>query len=229
MKPLILLTASLYPEDPVYRVNASYTKAIDRAGGLPVLVPDTDFAEIAARADGVLFTGGVDLDPALYGEETVNDTVEISHDRDALEMALFRELLPRRIPMLGICRGIQTLNVALGGSLWQDIPAQLPGAPVHRGVKHEVIAEADSLAGSIFGTRFRTNSFHHQAVKEPGKGVRVTARAEDGVIEAIEHETLPIWGFQWHPERMTGEYRAEDLTEMGPLFEAFIRLCAEKA
>ena len=229
MKPLILLTPTMSSEEPVFRVNDSYVKAIHNAGGLPVLAGRADFAALAERADGVLFTGGVDMDPARFGEAVLNDTVEISPARDELELALFEKAAARRLPMMGICRGIQTLNVALGGSLWQDIPAQLPGAPVHRGTKHAVIAAEGSLARALFGERFRTNSFHHQAVKEPGSGVIVTARAEDGVIEAIEHEDLPLWGFQWHPERMTGAYRAEDLTEMGPLFAAFIRRCAGEA
>ena len=152
--------------------------------------------------------------------------------------------------MLGICRGIQTINVGFGGSLWQDVPTQIPDPVNHAGTWHEVRTEPDTLLRELYGARMTVNSFHHQAVRELGEGLRVSARTEDGVIEALEHETLPVWGFQWHAEYMTGCARAhmrwpgwsgvtpkaewvsdegmKILADMDPVFSRFIEAAREK-
>ena len=234
MKPLIVITPTIdYVEgkpsyDYRYRLNSTYAKALAAAGALPVVAFEENFKELLAMADGVLFSGGVDMDPALFGEEKLNDTVSISPERDELELAFFRIARGCELPMLGICRGIQTIAVAFGGDLWQDIPAQLPEALGHADTRHEVRTEAGSRIRALCGERFVTNSFHHQAVREPGRGMRAAARSSDGVIEAIEHESLPVWGYQWHPEYMTGRVKPEGLEEMGGVFGDFVRRCAQK-
>ncbi len=234
MKPRILITPSYdyAPGKPRsdfrYGLNSTYTKAIAAAGALPLVCLDENAAELLEEADGVLFSGGVDWDPKYFGETVLNSTVELSPERDVPELELFCRVLERGLPILGICRGIQTISVALGGSLWQDIPAQLPDALAHSGTRHEVFTQEGSLIRRLCGERFVTNSFHHQAVRDPGRGMRATAHAPDGVIEATEHETLPIWGYQWHPEYMTGRVRAEGLEEMGEIFRDFVRRCAEE-
>ena len=235
VKPLILVTPSYVYNDHLplndfaFRVNSTYAAALTAAGALPVTALETDYEALVRRADGVLFAGGVDIDPKYYGEEKVNGTVEVCPARDEMELELFALAAARGLPVLGICRGIQLINVALGGSLWQDIPAQLPGALTHGGgAVHEVRTEEDSVVRRVFGERIRTNSYHHQAVREPGRGLRVTARSSDGVVEAVEHESLPILGLQWHPERMTGTFRPEGVDEMAEVFRVFMRCCARE-
>ena len=233
MKPFVLLTptyelpASRVAPNYIYRLNTSYMEAIDAAGGVQVIGGFCDYAELLRRCDAVLFTGGCDADPVLFGEEKVNDSVEISHERDTIEMEIFREAYAVRLPMLGICRGIQFINIALGGTLWQDIPSQIPGAMQHRGTRHGVHAEDGSFAAECFGTDFRSNSSHHQSVKEPGRGLHITAHAEDGIVEAIEHESLPIYGFQFHPEVMTGAYRPDELPDGEVVFRKFMKIVRE--
>ena len=235
MKPLILLTPSFTfrenasPNDFTYRVNSHYLSCLGAAGALPVMVGDTDPEALAERADGILFTGGEDLDPAFFGEEKVNSTVTVTPARDSLEFRLFAAAKAKGIPMIGICRGIQLLNVALGGSLWQDIPSQCPQSVPHaNGAVHTVQTAENSLFRSLFGAEFSTNSYHHQSVKAPGEGLRVTAQTSDGIIEAVEHQSLPIWATQWHPERMCADFRPAELPPQERFFEFFVRQCAER-
>ncbi|MGI6335740.1 MAG: gamma-glutamyl-gamma-aminobutyrate hydrolase family protein [Eubacteriales bacterium] len=233
MKPLILMTPSydVNPAKPahdfVYRVNATYVQALEAAGCVPVMCGTCDFSALADRCDGVLFTGGVDIDPKYFSEDVLNDTVCICDLRDTLELALFDVCFQKKLPMLGICRGIQLLNVALGGSLWQDIPAQLPDALPHSDARHTVETVPGSLVQRLCGDTFVSNSYHHQAVREPGRGLKVTARASDGVIEAVEHDSLPILGIQWHPERMLSPYKPEGVAEMAVIFDCFARICGK--
>ena len=192
-----------------------YAAAIRRQGGCP------RFGEIADGCAGLLLPGGGDLAPALYGQPDLG-----SHPgdlrQDRLELALAREFLAAGKPVLGICRGLQVVNVALGGTLVQDLPGHSQQAG--RDQVHPVTAAEGSLAAALWGRRFRVNSAHHQAAARPGTGLRVTARAPDGTVEALEGETLPVWAFQWHPERMAPPL----LPDGGPLFAFFLRKCREK-
>lgn len=235
MKPLIALSGNyennVNAEIPAFScgVGSSYMSAVIAGGGVPVLALGGDFAELARRCDGVLFTGGDDVDPALFGEEKVNDTVSVTPRRDEAELALFRAFFSAGKPIFGICRGIQLINVALGGSLWQDIPSQQPSELVHRkGAVHPVKTECGSRIAGLFGPSFMSNSYHHQSVKRPGEGMRVTACAPDGIVECIEHESLPVMGVQFHPERMTGPWLRGDLPDTARLCELWMRLCGRE-
>ncbi len=234
MKPLILITPTytytdkLPLNDFTFRVNSTYVAALSAAGATPVVAVETDYEALVEHANGVLFAGGVDVDPACFGEAVVNTTVEISRARDALELALFEKAAAKGLPILGICRGIQLINVALGGSLWQDIPSQCAGALVHSGgARHAVRCEENSVVHRLFGERVLTNSYHHQSVKTPGRGLRVTAYTSDGIVEAVEHESMPILGLQWHPERQTGAFKPDGVDDMTEVFRLFVRCCAK--
>jgi putative glutamine amidotransferase len=201
---------------PQDRLNHAYSRAVYQAGGMPVLLPNLTEpdgpASLLDRLDGLLLSGGYDVDPVLFGEERLNDTVEVDGERDRVEMPLIRAAVERRTPLLAICRGIQALNVALGGTLWQDIPAQTPSLLHHRQMEprhaatHAVAMDPQSrIAQIVGGARMEVNSFHHQAVKDLAQPLRVVARAEDGIIEAVEGvEGGFVLGVQFHPEEMTG-------------------------
>lgn len=186
------------------------------AGYLPEVAPD---------CDGLILCGGSDIHPGRYGEE-IDGSVDIDLARDEVEFALLEAYIKAGKPILGICRGHQLINVFFGGSLWQDIPeAALHTRKNGRDAAHTVNAIPDSVVGRLYGERFAVNSSHHQALKAVGKGLRVTARWEDSRIEAIEHETLPIIGVQWHPERMCFRHKREDTVCGEALLRYFIDLC----
>lgn len=212
------------------RAMTDYLESVHRVGGetLELRLDADDPADVVTRVDGILFTGGGDVDPALYGE-AAHETFSASEaGRDQYEIALAKLAITADLPVLAICRGIQIVNVALDGSLVQDIPSMVNGA-VHHSVleQHKIAHEVWVTKGSrlsalmreqmIEGDTFDVNSRHHQAVKRVATGWEVTATAPDGVIEGIE---LPgarfCLGVQWHPENFwrTGEFRA--------LFEGFI-------
>ena len=197
-------------------LNSAYADAITAAGGVPVVLPyaTENVAALAERLDGLLFSGGADIDPARYGDDTVHPTTyDISAERDAFEFRLLQEALAADLPVLCICRGIQVLNVALGGTLYQDIPTQYAATLEHRQQKagisaeqpgHAVALEPGSiLADALDRSELPVNSFHHQAIKELAPDLRPIATAPDGLIEAV---SLPshsfVLGVQWHPELM---------------------------
>jgi putative glutamine amidotransferase len=197
------------------RVNEAYTSALAAAGLLPMVLPPLDaHLAVASLNDiaGLVLTGGEDIDPALFGQAPHPATAAPHAARDRYELALARAASEQRIPTLAICRGAQIMNVALGGTLVQDIPSQLPSeidhAPDGRRAErvHGVTIEPRSLlADVVHATSIRTNSSHHQSVDKLGADLRVTARSEDGVVEAIESSD-PLWwmvGVQWHPEELT--------------------------
>jgi putative glutamine amidotransferase len=194
-------------------VRDPYVRALHAARARPVPLPFVD-DEAAARAllerlDGVLFTGSDDLDPSLWNEELHGETVLIHPARARTELLLARAALASRLPILGVCGGMQTLNVACGGSLHQHLP-DLPDTLEHRDstytVRHDVQAEAGSRVAELLGGSFTVNTSHHQAVNRLGAGLVVTARAPDGVIEACElRDARFVVGVQWHPERMLDE------------------------
>lgn len=227
MAPLIGITSySEHKQRGVHAgLNENYARSVRAAGGMPLLVPiarDPRAEEVEGlldRLDGLLFSGGSDLAPLAYGEDPLRAVNTWSGDRDAWELALCRAAVARGMPVLGICRGQQLVNVALGGSLVQDIPTQVEGALGHAPtmdsmdeLHHRIeIGAGDSAMAAIFGAgSLAVNSFHHQAVKRLGEGLRVTARAADGVVEAIEGAGLP--GFllcvQFHPEALTARWPA---------------------
>lgn len=167
-------------------------------------VSDARMAEdLLALVDGVIFSGGPDLDPSYYGETLWNGTVKVDTLRDASDLLLMHAALSSGKPILSICRGEQLMNVVLGGSLVQDIPSQIGEDVVHSGgALHPVSVEKGSLLYGFFGQEtLLVNSFHHQAVKEPGAGVRITARSADGLVEAYEYGNQ-VLSVQFHPEGM---------------------------
>ena len=166
---------------------------------------------ILSRVDGLLLTGGEDVDPSLYGQDRIDECGASNTARDNTEIALIRAARQLRKPLLAICRGPQVLNVALGGTLYQDIPSQIPDALPHnprdqRSARvHEVNVEPESMIARAVGdTRLSVNSLHHQSVRDVAPGLRVTATSPDGVVEGVESADDEWWvmGIQWHPEEM---------------------------
>ena len=201
--------------------GSAYCRALVRAGGNPLVAGLGDPEVYAELANGLVLTGGRDWNPARYGAKNEKN-ISWDDQLDEMDLRIFEAFYKRKKPILGICRGIQSLNVALGGTLYQDIHSELETA-VHK-APHPVKAVSGSRICELFGEEFMTNTQHHQAVKDCGMGLRATAVASDGVIEAVEHESLPIFGVQWHPERMIGEENFK-LENMMPLFEHFVKLC----
>ncbi len=237
MKPVILITHK-YTADPndfgvgeLIRIKENYCRAVIKAGGVPILSAMGDPQVYANICDGVIFTGGADIDPIRYGETPYKEDMNIVKRLDEMELCVFEEFYKLGKPMFGVCRGIQLINVAMGGTLIQDIPTMVE-KPTHRESiipgknAHRVRTDKDSFLNGLFGDEFTVNTHHHQSVKKCGKGLKVAAVADDGVIEAIEHESLPICAVQWHPERMIGEENFE-MQNMMPLFEYFVSMCGE--
>lgn len=232
--PLVAVTSSteVVRDLPRVRVNKVYTDALARAGLIPVAVPPLDPADAHAllqRVDGIVFTGGEDVEARLYGQESHPTAEPPNPQRDRWEIALILAARERRIPTLAICRGIQVANVALGGSLIQDIPSQRPGALAHaredareRRVHEVVIDNGTRLAGAIGAGRMTANSLHHQAIDRLGDGLRVSARAPDGIVEGIEWAADDWWmlGVQWHPEELDRTPEAWDRTLFGAFAHA---------
>ena len=205
-------------------LSSNYTEAIARAGGIPVIFPTVADSALAAalvkKVDGVIFSGGEDVDPHYYGETVWNETVEVDTLRDVSDMLLAKAALASRKPILAICRGEQLMNVALGGSLYQDIPTQVDTLVRHGGgTRHRIAVEKGSVLYELYGKDSLTvNSFHHQAVKMVAPGVRVTARADNGIVEAYEYGDRLI-AFQFHPEGMA----RSDETWLAP-FRYFVKM-----
>lgn len=215
-QPLIGVSTSItvgeYPERAY--VNSAYLRAVEQAGGIPVLLPPQLSASardtLWRRLDGLVLTGGGDIEPGRFGEAAHPKTTLVSGDRDALELELVDRALRDDVPLFGICRGLQVLNVALGGSLHQHIPDAVGDRVQHSQTdkRHvathpvKLLAEGTRL-GRILGTsELAVNSFHHQALKRLGRGLREVAWAPDQVIEAVEHEDERrfVVAVQWHPE-----------------------------
>jgi putative glutamine amidotransferase len=222
MKPFIGITPSLMRDTQPhgvferYLLSANYPNAVLAAGAIPVILPPQDehVTALLDRLDGLLLSGGADIDPAVYGDAEIHPkTYDISPLRDRFEFALLNEALNRDLPILCICRGIQVLNVGLGGTLYQDIADQYGKDVQHRqqeaGIEaaepgHTVAARDGGLLAEVYGsTAIATNSFHHQAVKTVAPDLVIEARSADGLVEAV---SLPgrsfVLGVQWHPEMM---------------------------
>ena len=219
------------------QVNATYINSVIRAGGVPIILPINANPEVlkkmVASIDALIMTGGEDIDPLkYYSEEPIPGQGEINPERDAFDIALIKLALERDIPLLGICRGHQLLNVACGGTLYQDIPSQLRSvqlvkhrqqAPSWYGT-HSVKLEPNSVFAKILGTTtIVTNSFHHQAVKDVAPGFVITGRTSDGVVETMEKIGSPhVFSVQFHPEGPT----AHGLDDFFPIFTYLIRLAS---
>ncbi len=232
MSPIILITAGtiISPTgNEQWALNFSFQKRITEAGGIPMLALNVNCAEAYAEiADGLLLSGGKDINPALYHQETKFDSVVIDPNRDELEWALVKAFMDKKKPIFGICRGIQTINTYFGGTLYQDIPTEL-GGNHSKGVNHMVTMAPDSLLGKMFGDSMMINSYHHQVIDEVALGFVATAWSDANgheIIEAIEHETLPVWGVQWHPEKMSGEdTNPVECVDSFPMFQYFVDQC----
>jgi putative glutamine amidotransferase len=219
---------------PRFGQNQTYFHALARAGAAPLLIPnltdETLLRTLYELLDGLLLSGGEDIDPAHYGEPRHEKCGPVSSDRDEIELTLVRWAMDDKKPLLAICRGIQVLNVLLGGSLYQDIQAQVPGADKHNwhpGYPRDrlshmaIVAPRTRLAHILETTSLPVNSLHHQAIKDVAPGLIVTARAPDGVIEAVEAEGHPFAiGVQWHPEELANnDGRAQRI------FDALVEAC----
>lgn len=240
MRPYIGITCgTFYDRDwcpPSFGHRKTYVDAVVTAGGVPLLIPPIDDQEalraIYERIDGLLLSGGGDIQPHYYGEEPIPELGSVDPARDQAEMLLARWATADHKPVLGICRGIQVINVALGGTLYQDIPAQLASDLQHNSsylkqdwthLAHDVRFAADSHLAEMFGTTsFSTNSLHHQSLKAIAPGIHPVAWAPDGVVEAIEGDNGHfLIGVQCHPEALQGTADPRWQT----LFKRFVDSC----
>ena len=209
-RPIIGITGNL--REQTCTLAEGYYRSVLMAGGVPVVIPPYEQTDLLAdqleALDGIIFSGGGDINPLYLGEEPVRELHSVTPIRDQQELLLARMAYDRQIPMLGICKGIQIIAAAMGGTLYQDINTQLPTVNIKhsqdldRGTaSHRICIEQDSLLYNMFGSELAVNSFHHQAVREVPQGFKVSAMSPDGVIEAMEStEFKSIIGVQWHPE-----------------------------
>ncbi|HWR38296.1 MAG TPA: gamma-glutamyl-gamma-aminobutyrate hydrolase family protein [Patescibacteria group bacterium] len=238
-KPVIGITTNLAPAENTVMtgmlrafVGADYVESVVRAGGIPLLLPPvSDRALIREQlevVDGLILSGGADVSPLAFGEEPIEKLGTVDDCRDQFELELARLAAGEKKPLLGICRGIQVLNVAYGGTLFQDL-GQIEGCNIKHfqsttyrdAVTHTVVIEPGSALADIVGAEtVQVNSFHHQSLKKVAPGLSVTAYSRDGVVEAVESRGEHfVLGIQWHPELLTGKYPA-----MLALFEALIKV-----
>ena len=215
MKPRVLLS--------VNKGKNWYVQAVEASGGVPTAdyLPKLDLSY-----DGFILGGGNDVHPRYYGQE-VDGATDFDEARDEREMALAKAYIQAGKPVLGICRGGQLLNVLFGGTLIQHLPCtnehKVEGEEWH---SHGVLAETGSVFERLYGKEFRVNSLHHQAVGQLGKGLKATLHAVgNGVVEGIEHESLPIIGLQWHPEKMCLAAKRADTADGIEIFRYFVQLC----
>lgn len=215
---------------------SDYIRAVERAGGVPVLLPIVgnidNVWEFVTKLDGILFTGGADIDPALYGEEPIFGLGTVDTLRDGYEYKLLTRVLDETsIPILGVCRGFQLINIALGGTLYQDIKTQRPESMNHSlGIypkyypAHMLTVDEGSWLHEIFGSEIGSNSLHHQAAKDLGTGLKPVMYASDGLIEGFELEGERfLAAVQWHPEMMLDVHEKY----LG-YFTKFVEVCSKK-
>lgn len=219
----VLTSAVGFQDAPVDAYLSEYAHQVTAAGGIPFHVPlGTDVAPLAGKLDALVLAGGDDLDPRQYGAVASPLIGPIDPRRDEFELALFQAMLDGGRPVLGVCRGAQLINVALGGTLVADLPlgcGQSHGSYAYPRAlrRHSVRFVPGSLAHRLYGDEAEVNSFHHQAVDLLGRGVTVTGRADDGVVEAVELGGAPVLGVQWHPECL-----ADD-----PAFDWLVEACSQ--
>ena len=233
MRPLIGLTVFdgiSRSQLPISAINTAYVEAIRQAGGLPVLIPNQlhggEWRDLYPRLNGILFTGGGDISLAYFAGSPHPKIDEVDENRDSLELSLFRQAAQEGKPFLGICRGCQLANVALGGTLYTHIQDQLPGALKHdwypdiprTTIAHPVQLDEGSRSAKIFGESIlQVNSLHHQAIKDLAPGLVAVGHAPDHLVEVVELHDHPFGiAVQWHPEWLT------DQQSMRRLFSAFV-------
>ncbi|MBN1145660.1 MAG: gamma-glutamyl-gamma-aminobutyrate hydrolase family protein [Anaerolineales bacterium] len=236
--PLIGVTTYRTPSKYGYAQNCvseAYTSSLASAGAAPLLIPvglpEPGLDALWPRLDGILFTGGGDIDPQQYGGEPHPFVSDVDIDRDRMEIHLFNHILEDRLPFLGICRGLQVINVALGGSLYEDIIDQRPDSLKHQYfpdwprdyLAHTIQIENDSRLASILGAEsLQVNSLHHQGVRRLAPGLQASAYAPDGLIEAFELPGHPYGlAVQWHPENLQAH------APMQALFRSFVQAIIE--
>lgn len=222
---------------PILAVTETYVQAVLKAGGSPVLIPlglpERTLAQIVQRLDGVLFTGGGDMAPACYGSSDHPLVKGVDSDRDRVELVLYRQVLQRQQPFMGICRGFQVFNVAMGGTLYEDIADQHPGAQKHdffpniprNHLAHPIqVSEGTRLAEILGKPLLEVNSLHHQGLRQVATALKVSAVAPDGIVEAVELPGHPFGlAVQWHPECL------QEHESMRNLFRVFIEEAARRA
>lgn len=234
MKPIIGLTCSI--DNKVSRrfntVNYTYINAIIKAGGVPVIIPileePSEIDKYINMIDGLILTGGEDVSSLVFGENPVREVTQTCYERDDMEFALFNEAYDKGIPMVGICRGLQLANIALGGDIYQDIYSQVPDVLGHVSSyrveygHHLIDIKEDSILYDILGKEtVAVNSLHHQSIRKLGKNLKISAKAQDGIVEAMESTNDKFFlGFQFHPEAMI-----EKNKEFLKIFERFIEEC----
>lgn len=232
-QPIIGITTSRTTSSlgvPLFSAAQAYVEAVTQAGGAPVLLPmgldENTLQTLINRLDGILFSGGGDIQPELYGSQSHPKVDEVDHDRDRVELWLVQQVLRRKQPFLGICRGFQVINVALGGSLYEDILDQHPSAQQHQffpghprnHLAHSVQVQAGSRLATILGAEsLQVNSLHHQGVRNLAPALQANAYAPDGILEGLEIPDHPFGiAVQWHPEWL------RDDPVMQRIFRAFI-------
>jgi putative glutamine amidotransferase len=238
MKPIIgLALSNRVKSKKAYSViNNDYIKAVQKAGGTPILIPFSDNIEnikvYIDKIQGIIFTGGEDISPLFYNEEPRKEVQCIIEERDKFELELFKEVYTKNIPILGICRGLQLINIALGGNLYQDINFQIPNSYGHAprqtlrsNLYHSVKIEKSSRLFDIFKTEdLKVNSFHHQSVKKLGENLKISAVSNDNIVEGIESTNDKfLLAVQWHPENLI-----ENHPEFLKLFQTFIYMAGKE-
>lgn len=233
-RPLIALSAQYRHDEPHHvRMTYKYMDAVMAAGGAPVCMPviedESVIDSLVESIDGLIITGGVDVDPRMYGELALTTCGMTTPNHDRMMISMVNKMIAANKPVLGICRGLQVLNVALGGTLYQDIQTQCPGVHQHfqqtfrDELTHTVLAQEGSLLHRFFGkAEMGVNSLHHQVIKDLASDLVATAHSKtDGLIEAAEHKTARcVFGVQWHPEELWQVH-----PEHKAIFEHFIQHC----
>ena len=226
-------TSSTKQQTPRFGTNQVYVRSIERAGGIAVLIPPMPAKEAVTlldRLDGLVIPGGADIDPAFYGETPAPGVEESDRPRDTLEMALVRAAEKRKMPVFGICRGQQVINIVHGGTLYQDIKTETGSRLKHRSPRslgrdflaHHIDIDGDSwFAETVRSKHLSVNSLHHQAARKVGRGLRVTARSPDGIVEGLESADHRIVAVQCHPEELPEARWASDL------FGSFVASCRD--
>ncbi len=233
MRPLIGITSSMEVDGASFTVSKDNVNVITGAGGLPMILPNIlgeEIEQYAEKIDGLYMTGGYDINPMLFGEEPHLKLGTVTPKRDMFEIGLINKVLELRKPILGVCRGCQILNIAVGGSMYQDIYAQMDNELLQHAQKapsahgsHFVNVLKGSLLYHLTGQeKLQVNSRHHQANRKVIDTFQISGRANDGVIEAIESKEYPfVLGLQWHPENMAMENDQPSLR----IFQGFIKAC----
>lgn len=231
MKPIVGLT--MYDFDKKLDINNVYLTSIEQAGGIPICIPNATEENVEAilnLIDGLVLIGGADIDPILFNEEPHRHIGSVVRKRDDSDLSLMNEAFKRQMPILGICRGQQIMNVAFGGTIIQDIPSQIENTLLHKQTSkrgelaHTVEVKTSKFKEIFIEESFRVNTFHHQSVGKLGEGLVISAVAKDGIIEGIEHESHPYCvAVQWHPEELApnGDIYAQRL------FKSFIEACVK--